>query len=105
MGLRFPGPQKIIVSRKWTDYVRFKKENLIVPDDVNAKEPRGHAWKLWKYVYVQILYVRRSINGFRSENLDHKGEVIPSIIHEESHSMCNNITDHVNVANLRLNAS
>ncbi|KAG6681207.1 hypothetical protein I3842_13G080200 [Carya illinoinensis] len=75
-------------------------------DRMPSQEPRGHAWRLWKYVYVQILYVRRSIYGFRSENLDHKGEVIASIIHDESrNSMYNNITDHVNVANLQLNAS
>ncbi|KAG7949550.1 hypothetical protein I3843_13G068100 [Carya illinoinensis] len=41
-------------------------------DRMPSQEPRGHAWRLWKYVYVQILYVRRSIYGFRSENLDHK---------------------------------
>ncbi|XP_076952327.1 large ribosomal subunit protein uL16-like [Bidens hawaiensis] len=41
---KFPGRQKIIVSRKWgftkftrEDYVRWKKENRIVPDGVNAK--------------------------------------------------------------------
>ncbi|ESR45283.1 hypothetical protein WN944_023024 [Citrus x changshan-huyou] len=41
---KFPGRQKIIVSRKWgftkfsrSDYLRFKSENRIVPDGVNAK--------------------------------------------------------------------
>ncbi|KAI3845423.1 hypothetical protein MKW98_010329 [Papaver atlanticum] len=41
---KFPGRQKIIVSRKWgftkfsrTDYVKWKSENRIVPDGVNAK--------------------------------------------------------------------
>ncbi|KAG6681209.1 hypothetical protein I3842_13G080400 [Carya illinoinensis] len=60
MGLRFPGPQKIIVSRKWTDYVRFKKENLIVPDDVNAKEGRklihdGLFWGIMFHFYFIFL--------------------------------------------------
>ncbi|NP_001412746.1 large ribosomal subunit protein uL16 [Nicotiana tabacum] len=41
---KFPGRQKIIVSRKWgftkfsrTDYLKYKSENRIVPDGVNAK--------------------------------------------------------------------
>ncbi|KAL0328930.1 UNVERIFIED_CONTAM: 60S ribosomal protein L10 [Sesamum calycinum] len=41
---KFPGRQKIIVSRKWgftkfsrTDYLKYKAENRIVPDGVNAK--------------------------------------------------------------------
>ncbi|XP_061367931.1 large ribosomal subunit protein uL16-like isoform X2 [Gastrolobium bilobum] len=41
---KFPGRQKIIVSRKWgftkfnrTDYLKLKSENRIVPDGVNAK--------------------------------------------------------------------
>lgn len=41
---KFPGRQKIIVSRKWgftkfsrTDYVKWKAENRILPDGVNAK--------------------------------------------------------------------
>ncbi|KAK3230500.1 hypothetical protein Dsin_002381 [Dipteronia sinensis] len=41
---KFPGRQKIIVSRKWgftkfsrADYVRWKQENRIMPDGVNAK--------------------------------------------------------------------
>ncbi|XVF28636.1 hypothetical protein REPUB_Repub15cG0047000 [Reevesia pubescens] len=41
---KFPGRQKIIVSRKWgftkyncADYLRWKSENRIVPDGVNAK--------------------------------------------------------------------
>ncbi|KAK1285650.1 60S ribosomal protein L10 [Acorus calamus] len=41
---KFPGRQKIIVSRKWgftkysrTDYLKWKEENRIVPDGVNAK--------------------------------------------------------------------
>ncbi|XVE92765.1 hypothetical protein REPUB_Repub01dG0127600 [Reevesia pubescens] len=41
---KFPGRQKIIVSRKWgftkynrVDYLRWKSENRIVPDNVNAK--------------------------------------------------------------------
>ncbi|XP_057778400.1 60S ribosomal protein L10-like isoform X1 [Salvia miltiorrhiza] len=41
---KFPGRQKIIVSRKWgftkfnrSDYVRWKSENRIQPDGVNAK--------------------------------------------------------------------
>ncbi|KHN40010.1 60S ribosomal protein L10 [Glycine soja] len=41
---KFPGRQKIIVSRKWgftkfsrSDYLKFKSENRIVPDGVNAK--------------------------------------------------------------------
>ncbi|CAL8126293.1 unnamed protein product [Prunus armeniaca] len=41
---KFPGRQKIIVSRKWgftkfsrADYVKYKKENRIQPDGVNAK--------------------------------------------------------------------
>nr|CAD1839893.1 unnamed protein product [Ananas comosus var. bracteatus] len=41
---KFPGRQKIIVSRKWgftkfsrTDYLKWKSENRIVPDGVNAK--------------------------------------------------------------------
>ncbi|KAJ1381391.1 Ribosomal protein L10e [Sesbania bispinosa] len=41
---KFPGRQKIIVSRKWgftkfsrTDYLKYKSENKIVPDGVDAK--------------------------------------------------------------------
>ncbi|KAI6670257.1 hypothetical protein NL676_005142 [Syzygium grande] len=41
---KFPGRQKIIVSRKWgftkfsrADYLKWKGENRIVPDGVNAK--------------------------------------------------------------------
>eukprot|EP00249_Psilotum_nudum_P009724 c22120_g1_i1 orf=344-1012(+) len=41
---KFPGRQKIIVSRKWgftkfsrTDYIRWKEEGRIVSDGVNAK--------------------------------------------------------------------
>merc|ERR1712007_297079 len=41
---KFPGRQKIIVSRKWgftkfsrTDYLKWKEENRIVNDGVNAK--------------------------------------------------------------------
>ncbi|XP_011011777.1 PREDICTED: 60S ribosomal protein L10-like [Populus euphratica] len=41
---KFPGRQKIIVSRMWgftmfnlTDYLKSKAENKIMPDDVNAK--------------------------------------------------------------------
>ncbi|OWM87320.1 hypothetical protein CDL15_Pgr022427 [Punica granatum] len=41
---KFPGRQKIIVSRKWgftkfsrSDYLRWKSENRIMPDGVNAK--------------------------------------------------------------------
>ncbi|OWM69854.1 hypothetical protein CDL15_Pgr025703 [Punica granatum] len=41
---KFPGRQKIIVSRKWgftkfsrADYVKWKSENRIMPDGVNAK--------------------------------------------------------------------
>ncbi|CAH1438064.1 unnamed protein product [Lactuca virosa] len=41
---KFPGRQKIIVSRKWgftkfsrTDYVQWKFENRIMSDGVNAK--------------------------------------------------------------------
>ncbi|KAH9774730.1 Ribosomal L16 domain-containing protein [Citrus sinensis] len=41
---KFPVRQKIIVSRKWgftkfsrADYLRWKSENKIVPDGVNAK--------------------------------------------------------------------
>uniref|UniRef100_A0A7N0VBG8 Ribosomal protein L10e/L16 domain-containing protein n=1 Tax=Kalanchoe fedtschenkoi TaxID=63787 RepID=A0A7N0VBG8_KALFE len=38
---KFPGRQKIIVSRKWyynlTDYVKWKSEDRVVPDGVNAK--------------------------------------------------------------------
>ncbi|XP_030540481.1 60S ribosomal protein L10 [Rhodamnia argentea] len=41
---KFPGRQKIIVSRKWgftkfsrADYLKWKSENKIVPDGVNAK--------------------------------------------------------------------
>ncbi|KAK4415032.1 60S ribosomal protein L10 [Sesamum alatum] len=41
---KFPGRQKIIVSRKWgftkfsrSDYVKWKSENRILPDGVNAK--------------------------------------------------------------------
>ncbi|KAL2252159.1 UNVERIFIED_CONTAM: 60S ribosomal protein L10 [Sesamum indicum] len=35
---KFPGRQKIIVSRKCrTDYLKYKAENRIVPDGVNAK--------------------------------------------------------------------
>ncbi|KAL0435128.1 UNVERIFIED_CONTAM: 60S ribosomal protein L10 [Sesamum radiatum] len=41
---KFPGRQKIIVSRKWgftkfsrSDYVKWKSENKILPDGVNAK--------------------------------------------------------------------
>ncbi|RVW26442.1 60S ribosomal protein L10 [Vitis vinifera] len=41
---KFPGRQKIIVSRKWgftkfsrADYVKWKQENRIMPDGVNAK--------------------------------------------------------------------
>ncbi|PKA45679.1 60S ribosomal protein L10 [Apostasia shenzhenica] len=41
---KFPGRQKIIVSRKWgftkfsrTDYMKWKQENRIVSDGVNAK--------------------------------------------------------------------
>jgi large subunit ribosomal protein L10e len=41
---KFPGRQKIIVSRKWgftkfgrADYIRWKSENRIQPDGVNAK--------------------------------------------------------------------
>ncbi|KAH9616619.1 hypothetical protein KSS87_014742 [Heliosperma pusillum] len=41
---KFPGRQKIIVSRKWgftkfnrADYQRYKSENRILPDGVNAK--------------------------------------------------------------------
>ncbi|KAG0497102.1 hypothetical protein HPP92_001793 [Vanilla planifolia] len=41
---KFPGRQKIIVSRKWgftkynrTDYTKWKQENRIVSDGVNAK--------------------------------------------------------------------
>ncbi|KAL9312769.1 hypothetical protein ACSQ67_018221 [Phaseolus vulgaris] len=41
---KFPGRQKIIVSRKWgftkfsrSDYLKFKSENRIMPDGVNAK--------------------------------------------------------------------
>ncbi|MQL96570.1 hypothetical protein Taro_029247 [Colocasia esculenta] len=41
---KFPGRQKIIVSRKWgftkfsrTDYIKWKEENRIMPDGVNAK--------------------------------------------------------------------
>ncbi|QCE15394.1 large subunit ribosomal protein L10e [Vigna unguiculata] len=41
---KFPGRQKIIVSRKWgftkfsrSDYLKYKSENRIVPDGVNAK--------------------------------------------------------------------
>ncbi|XP_027927815.1 60S ribosomal protein L10-like, partial [Vigna unguiculata] len=41
---KFLGRQKIIVSRKWgftkfsrSDYLKYKSENMIVPDGVNAK--------------------------------------------------------------------
>ncbi|KAE8662558.1 60S ribosomal protein L10 [Hibiscus syriacus] len=41
---KFPGQQKIIVSRKWgfakynrADYLKWRSENRIVPDGVNAK--------------------------------------------------------------------
>ncbi|KAK4778157.1 hypothetical protein SAY87_018344 [Trapa incisa] len=41
---KFPGRQKIIVSRKWgftkvnrADYIQWKSENRIVSDGVNAK--------------------------------------------------------------------
>ncbi|XVF28330.1 hypothetical protein REPUB_Repub15cG0020200 [Reevesia pubescens] len=41
---KFPGRQKIIVSRKWgfskyshADYLKWKSENRIVPNGVNAK--------------------------------------------------------------------
>ncbi|TYJ38355.1 hypothetical protein E1A91_A05G437900v1 [Gossypium mustelinum] len=41
---KFPGRQKIIVSRKWgftkynrADYLKWKSENRIMPDGVNAK--------------------------------------------------------------------
>ncbi|KAE7996466.1 hypothetical protein FH972_001188 [Carpinus fangiana] len=41
---KFPGRQKIIVSRKWgftkfsrVEYMKYKAENKIVPDGVNAK--------------------------------------------------------------------
>ncbi|PIN06698.1 hypothetical protein CDL12_20761 [Handroanthus impetiginosus] len=41
---KFPGRQKVIVSRKWgftkfsrADYVRYRAEKRIVPDGVNAK--------------------------------------------------------------------
>ncbi|KAL0358348.1 UNVERIFIED_CONTAM: 60S ribosomal protein L10 [Sesamum angustifolium] len=41
---KFPGRQKIIVSRKWgftkfsrSDYMKWKSENKILPDGVNAK--------------------------------------------------------------------
>ncbi|KAM0953837.1 putative ribosomal protein L10e [Dioscorea sansibarensis] len=41
---KFPGHQKIIVSRKWgftkfnrADYLKWKSENRIIPDGVNAK--------------------------------------------------------------------
>ncbi|CAL1390772.1 unnamed protein product [Linum trigynum] len=41
---KFPGRQKIIISRKWgftkfnrADYVKLKQENRIMPDGVNAK--------------------------------------------------------------------
>ncbi|GJU76219.1 60S ribosomal protein L10 [Tanacetum coccineum] len=45
---KFPGRQKIIVSRKWgftkfsrTDYLQWKSENRIMSDGVNAKKKRG----------------------------------------------------------------
>ncbi|KAI8014383.1 60S ribosomal protein L10 [Camellia lanceoleosa] len=59
---KFPGRQKIIVSRKWgftkynrTDYLRWKSENRIVSDGVNAKllgchGPSGKP-STWKSIY------------------------------------------------------
>ncbi|KAK4839903.1 hypothetical protein QYF36_025837 [Acer negundo] len=47
---KFPGRQKIIVSKKWgftkfsrADYVRWKQENRIMPDGANAKLLECHA--------------------------------------------------------------
>ncbi|KAL2508144.1 60S ribosomal protein L10-2 [Forsythia ovata] len=46
---KFPGRQKIIVSRKCrTDYVKWKSENRILPDGVNAKLLGCHGPLAWR---------------------------------------------------------
>lgn len=54
-GLNFRGFTKF--SR--TDYVKWKQENRIIPDGVNAKVRRIGCFLLWLYLLVQLLFSAR----------------------------------------------
>ncbi|KAH0668325.1 hypothetical protein KY285_029531 [Solanum tuberosum] len=80
---KFPGRQKIIVSRKGftkfshTDYLKYKSENRIVPDGVNAK---GHSNS-----GVPINFkVQNTFNIFEVQN---NFEDLLNVIHDQTEKM------------------